>query len=927
MDPAGVLGSDAFYRAGVADLQTVSGTRPTGQPDRVDSDWRRGRTLGPRVILDSTDAEAYAAPADDRANWSWSPDIKDWAIFARGPEGKALAGRLISLKPDGSEANVLKFTLAPAAAAPENRAAFFRAKTIHYERLLSQDIPGGAWFRYQARLAREQSGELPPANRDLPRLGRGTQLEDTYALFTGGRAVSENLQLDRVLPAATRPVNSEQERPVKINTIKGIAVKEIDWKPLIGDAHPALDPLASLIPADQHAAFFPSPRALAAVVELAEKHAVPAVQSFEPQAQTANLRRRYERQLAHGVNDLVALAEAGLIKSVAVTGSDPYLRVGSDLAILLETDQPDELRKRLAEKIKSASGEAKAIDDQVDALAYTGAATDDRSVSAYVAALDKAVVLTNSPAQLRRLAAVRANSAPPLAEAPEYIFFRNRYARGGEDEAGLLILTDATIRRWCGPRWRIADSRRTRVAAVLADLQAQNLDDVVAGRGAGKALSSPFPLVNGGELRLVSGGARSSVYNTLDFMTPIAELDLNEVTHAESESYQRWRDGYQRNWSWAFDPIALRLSLPSGRIAADLTVMPLIDASEYRSLIASSRGASIKPGTGDPHAGALAHLAYALNTESEPVKGWGTTLSAMAPQLKVNPLDWLGTTVAIYVDEDPFWSELKGAKDKADFFRHNIHRLPIGLYAQVRQPLKLAAFLTAARAMIEQSAPGLTQWQTPQYQGRAYVKITANVGDMVGDANMPQLALCYATAPDSLVLSLNEELIHRAIDRQLARQPGAATRPAVSTTAPATQPWLGANLALQVDRRFGDVWPLWTTGADRSSAFLQRLAWGNIPVLNEWKRRFADRDPLEVHERTWGVHLIDPAGGTYVWNESWQTMESSNYGHPADPKPGPEKAPMIDVFERGNFGVDFEPQGIRARAQVSVRPSARASEK
>src|SRR5439155_25058633 len=196
-------------------------------------------------------------------------------------------------------------------------------------------------------------------------------------------------------------------------------------------------------------------------------------------------------------------------------------------------------------------------------------------------------------------------------------------------------------------------------------------------RGAGKVLSTPFPLVNAGELRLAPAGARSSVYNTLDFMTPIAELDLNEVTHAESEAYQRWRDGYERNWSWAFDPIALRLSLPPGSIAADLTVMPLIDASEYRSLFEASRGASIKAGSGDPHAGALAHVVYALNTDSQPVKGWATTLSAMAPQLKVNPLDWLGASVAIYADEDPFWSELSAATDRAseeDFFRHNMHR-------------------------------------------------------------------------------------------------------------------------------------------------------------------------------------------------------------------------------------------------------------
>jgi hypothetical protein len=42
---------------------------------------------------------------------------------------------------------------------------------------------------------------------------------------------------------------------------------------------------------------------------------------------------------------------------------------------------------------------------------------------------------------------------------PEYKFFRSRSERG-EDETAFLLLSDATIRRWTGPRWRIASSRR-----------------------------------------------------------------------------------------------------------------------------------------------------------------------------------------------------------------------------------------------------------------------------------------------------------------------------------------------------------------------------------------------------------------------------------------------------------------------------------
>ena len=85
---------------------------------------------------------------------------------------------------------------------------------------------------------------------------RPGELQDTYALFSGGRAVSESLQLDRVTPAT----NKAEDANVNLADLTGITVAEIDWKPLIKDLKPALDPLASIIPADQHAVLFPELR-------------------------------------------------------------------------------------------------------------------------------------------------------------------------------------------------------------------------------------------------------------------------------------------------------------------------------------------------------------------------------------------------------------------------------------------------------------------------------------------------------------------------------------------------------------------------------------------------------------------------------------------------------------------------------------------
>src|SRR5205823_562567 len=108
---------------------------------------------------------------------------------------------------------------------------------------------------------------------------------------------------------------------------------------------------------------------------------------------------------------------------------------------------------------------AKAVSGTVGGIDYHGFVSADRRISAYLANVGDAVVATNSLAQLQRLADVQAGGKA-ISAAQEYTFFRDRYRKGDAAESGFVVLTDATIRRWCSARWRIADSRRTLAAAV-----------------------------------------------------------------------------------------------------------------------------------------------------------------------------------------------------------------------------------------------------------------------------------------------------------------------------------------------------------------------------------------------------------------------------------------------------------------------------
>jgi len=102
---------------------------------------------------------------------------------------------------------------------------------------------------------------------------------------------------------------------------------------------------------------------------------------------------------------------------------------------------------------------------------------------------------------------------------------------------------------------------------------------------------------------------------------------------------------------------------------------------------------------------------------------------------------------------------------------------------------------------------------------------------------------------------------------------------------------------------------------DNYQTHLQMLAWNNLPILNEWRRLYPDKDPVKLHEELWGAKLICPGGGNYVWNDKWHTMESTALGHPGEPKSGASASPLEQLIG-ANLGVTFENQGLSAKAVI-----------
>ena len=706
------LAEDAYYVVPVHELKLVEGSLPVRkkQPEF----WRYADLVGfleamqPYAVLDGPgelyvvgEAEAgdtwqspYAVARPVRSERATEGILTGVPrLFLRAAEGKDVTGRLFVPNAELTGMVALKFTIPATAAKPEAKSQFTAAKLAHYQVLLNRDIPGGAWFRHQARLIRSETNLSKPdeaTRRPAMRFDRRDELTRTYELFTGGRALSENLQLDRALPP--RPSN---EQPVKIASLTGITIQEIDWKPLIGDAKPHLDPLAGKIPANQYVVFFPSFQAAIDVSDETSQHDTPVLRLAQPRGEDARVVERYQRQLGLSMSTVARLLGPTLAKSVALTGSDPFFPTGTDVAVLFESPQPGVLESLLAAKVALAAAQttdAKPVSGEVAGLKYDGFLSPDRSVSSYIARLDGAVVVTNSTHQLAALAAVRKGESKSLADLPEYAFFRIRYPLHDPQETALLFLSDPTIRRWCGPHWRIAGSRRNRTRAILAELQASQLDSLVKKTVKPGPIHTDLPLLGDGELAVGPSGVVSSAFGTLDFTTPIAEIPLNECTKAEADAYQAWRDGYQRNWSWAFDPVALRIGLGKNKLSADMTIMPLIMSTEYREFISIAQGGKFQPTDGDRH-DAPAQFMLALNRESPMFRHGENFLATMGQAVS---LGWIGKWLNVFVDDDPFWKDLAAQKpeDLGTYLEKNIGRLPVAARIDSSNPLKLAAFLT-----------------------------------------------------------------------------------------------------------------------------------------------------------------------------------------------------------------------------------------
>ncbi|MFP6892701.1 MAG: hypothetical protein VCA18_03050, partial [Opitutales bacterium] len=326
------------------DLEITSGNLPGGNVNLPHS-WQGGRWV-PEVMpyaVASQAKEIYLLMDQDDNRRRWRSQFRpgQTRVIIR-TDRLPLEGTLFLPKGDGDGMRPVGFRVKKANSVGELE--FHKARKEYYERLLARGIPGAAWFRHQANSSAAEMRKLDAnvtnaatTNRRPNRPSRGS-LEDTLDLFSGGRALSENLQFDRELR-----LSPEANATISVKNVTGITIAEMEWKELLGDKKPALDPLAKVIPADQHAIFFPTFADLLTIFDEATLQGTPLLRLAEARSESAQSKEKYRDQLCLPVTELSRLLGPKLIASVAMTGGDPFLRTGTDLTILYEAKQTEAL--------------------------------------------------------------------------------------------------------------------------------------------------------------------------------------------------------------------------------------------------------------------------------------------------------------------------------------------------------------------------------------------------------------------------------------------------------------------------------------------------------------------------------------------------------------------------------------------------------
>lgn len=501
-----------------------------------------------------------------------------------------------------------------------NSAGWTREEAMAQLRMYPQD----AYLQYVAMQLAHREGTAAAAGEEIGRITgatepawrRRTERVNLFSLFSGSLAVQESLQLETMTGEALDPRQQRNavapryapDELVAVSELQGPTTQSHPWTEMLAGRQPEFSTLASCVPEDQYYVRFQSAARLLEVLELNERWGAHLFSQTSRQAYTSLADERVLAQLALETSDLLRPFYDLVVEELAITGSDLYLREGTDITIIFRFQRPQVFRTQMDTFLATAekeSPQATRTEHEYRGIQYVSVATPDRLLHVFSAYPREDLHLrSNSEVGLKRvidaLLDAGSESDHSLAQSEEFAYIRTLMPAGAPEEDGFIYLSDPFIRRIVGPELKLTERRRVfcynylrMIGHACAMFETENgrppesLDELAAARCApGHFNAEHLACPAGGQYEL-SEDHRAGVcthHGRIEALVPCCEIAETTVTGHEADMYVDFVTQYNQYWRTFFDPIAVRITATPEQYRLETIILPLINNSIYQAM-------------------------------------------------------------------------------------------------------------------------------------------------------------------------------------------------------------------------------------------------------------------------------------------------------------------------------------------------------
>ncbi len=614
-----------------------------------------------------------------------------------------------------------------------------------------------------------------------------TELMDTT---TGAMSIQEALQMDR--PLLLRAAREKASIPIgKLAGPKSAPHPWADLTKSLGKIAPA-EPLAALVPAEFYYLRAADLDVLFQLSDQVDAWATPIVGALDRDAAERDLSTRYETELGLGRTALARALGKEVVAQVALVGSDPYLREGSDVSVIFQVKQRALFDAGLAGALAARAREHGSL--AVATATYQGVTlrittSHDGAVRQHRATVGDVEIVSNSLGAVKRIVEAIQGKRPRLADEKDFAYLMARDAEVRADALGFM--GDRFVSEVVGPRQKVLEARRQ---IALAELMTPGFAALLYGWTTGRSpasvdelwaakLLSKDELKHGGgqPIAWTPGEAARSMFGTPAALTPL--LDLPEpdlVTESERDAYERFSRTYETYWRTFIDPAAIRVAVDTTSagttLTADLRIVPLIDGTDYREVLELAGQARVEA----PPIGRGARAVVGIGQDARVRRELSHLVRGFAGKHDFG-LDFLGEWAMAGVDDRPALADAVLATESdlpelpgAD--RHHVDEIkalagvPVYVAVAIKSMAGAALALAAVHGIADDVLPGAIQWADAGKERDVSIVRIAVADDIVergrerDGARRKDIEIYYALSRGVFVASFNETTVRRLVD-------------------------------------------------------------------------------------------------------------------------------------------------------------------